>query len=153
MAKQARKRVSKHSAAIRKQAIADYAVHGSIKTVSNGYPDIPYDTIRSWVNSEEGQALITALHGEKTTELRSKYVEVCELAIEHTKLKLPEATAAQSAVISGVFFDKTRLIDNAPTSISSSAQTPQQVADQFMKMIQASDKAIVPKSKIIEHED
>ena len=121
----------RHSKAVREQAIADYAVHGSIQAVSNTYEDVPYDTLRSWINSADGQELITTLHDEKTTELRQKYTEVCEMAIDQTKAKLPEATAAQSAVISGVFFDKCRLIDNAPTTISSRTESMETMAERF----------------------
>ena len=64
-----------------------------------------------WVDS------CTFLQHEKNREMRNKYVLAAEKALDHTISTLEQATPAQSAVISGVFLDKSRLIDNQPTSI------------------------------------
>ncbi len=122
--------------AFKRQVISDYAVTGSIQACADTYTDTPYDTIRTWIKSDEGVELITTLHDAKTEELRAKYVEGCEAAIDQTMVKLPEASAQQAAVISGVFFDKTRLIDNQATSISTKSDSMATLAATFAKLSQ-----------------
>ena len=128
-----KRRVGRYSDAIREQAAIEYAVCGSLRQVSKAL-DINENTLSTWKQNGSMDETIAKVHGEKTNELRAKYVDVCELAIDHTKKTLPEATPAQSAVISGVFFDKVRLIDNQPTSIRGDSQTMLELADQFRKL-------------------
>ncbi len=128
-----KRRVGRYSDAIREQAAIEYAVCGSLRQVSK-ILDIKESTLSDWKQKGRMDETIVRVRDEKTNELRAKYIDVCELAIDHTKKTLPEATPAQSAVISGVFFDKVRLIDNQPTTIRSDSQSMQDLADSFRKL-------------------
>jgi len=130
MPKPPKKRAGNYSRATKEQCAAQYAVEGNISKVArdNG---IVRETVQKWAQQDWWVDLCPTLHHEKTDELRAKYVDVCELAIDQTKAKLPEATASQAAVISGVFFDKTRLIDNAPTSISAKQDSMSDLVKKF----------------------
>jgi len=44
---------------------------------------------------------------------------------------MPNATAQQASIIGGVAFDKLRLIDNQPTSISGKAESMSTLANEF----------------------
>ena len=78
-------------------------------------------TIAAWEhrNNEVWVESCTDLQHEKIRELRNKYVMGAEKALDHTLKTLADASPAQSAVISGVFLDKSRLIDNQSTVITS----------------------------------
>ena len=140
----------RYSQAIREQAAIAYALNGNY-TKTGREMDIPKETVFSWSKHEWWDNLIASVHTEKASEHRATYARIVDEAQVQVLATLDQATAAQANIIAATATDKVRLLDNQPTTISSSAQTPQQVADQFMKMIQASDKAIVPKSTIIEH--
>jgi len=121
----------------------EYAICGSyLKTQS--ITGIPESTLRSFNNAGEWDSLTATYRDEKTAELRAKYVKGCELAIDHTIKTLDQATPAQSAVISGVFFDKTRLIDNQSTVIRSDSSSMAQMISEFeniAKQVQANVRA------------
>ena len=74
------------------------------------------------------------LQHEKSRELRNKYAKGAELALDHTLKTLGDATAQQSAIISGVFLDKSRLIDNQATSISGKAESMTALAQEFRRL-------------------
>ena len=76
----------------------------------------------------------TCLQQEKSRELRHQYVAGAEAALRHTLEHLQDASPSQSAVISGVFLDKSRILDSLPTSISATTGTNaqlQSLAKQF----------------------
>jgi len=134
------------------QAAIQYAIHGVMSKVSKD-TSIPRTTLISWSDQDWWVDIIDTVRHEKQQEHIATYSRIVDAAQAVVLEKIEDASASQASLIACQAQDKGLLLQGRPTSISSSAQTPQQVADQFMKMIQASDKAIVPKSKIIEHED
>ena len=131
--KQVKKRT--YSNEERSQAAIQYAISGSLAQVERKL-GIPDSTLCEWKQTEWWDALTGEIRSEKTNEHRAQYSQLVDEAIAVTRLKLPEATAAQAAVISGVAFDKIRLIDNMPTSIggNSNSAAMQALADTFAKL-------------------
>lgn len=125
-----KRRVGRYSLEVKEQAAIEYAICGSLRQVSKNM-GINENTVQDWKKNGSMDATIARVHDQKQEQLRAKYIKGCELAIDHTLTKLPEATAAQSAVISGVFFDKVRLIDNQPTAIRSDSSSMLELAKQF----------------------
>jgi len=125
--------ITQYSNEIKDSAAVLYAIKGNYQIVANTL-DIPYDTVYYWgKNYDRWDEVIKEVQSEKTQELRAKYVEVCDLAIEQAKAKMSEASSQQAATISGIFFDKVRVIDGMPTSIKSDGGT-QALLKQFIDL-------------------
>ncbi len=129
-----KRRVGRYSDAIRERAAIEYAVCGSMKQVSRDM-DIPRSCLIDWKdNWPRWVETTTNVRHEKQDELRAKYVDVCELAIDHTKNKLPEATAQQAMVIAGIATDKLYRADNLPGTLTGSAVSIDDLAKEFNKL-------------------
>jgi len=80
-----KRRVGRYSDAIREQAAIEYAVCGNMVQVSKAM-DIPRACLIDWKdNWPRWVETTTKVQHEKQDQLRAKYVDVCELAIDHTK--------------------------------------------------------------------
>ena len=103
------------------------------------------NTIAAWEHraNEVWVTSCTALQHEKTRELRNKYVRGAELALDQTIKTLGDATAQQSAIISGVFLDKSRLIDNQATSITQRVESKEDLLRRFAQIAKDYNKNIV----------
>jgi len=134
-----RKHNGRYSNVIRRQCITDYAVQGSIKLVAKGHGNIPYETIRTWVRSDEGVQLITDLHALKSTEHRANYSKIIDKAQAVTLAKLDDCSAAQANLIACQGTDKVRLSDNMPTHISTTLDSSKAQID-FLEGIARSFK-------------
>ena len=134
-----RKKVTKrrYTREQKQQAAIEYAIRGSYTQVGL-HLDIPIETIQGWSKHFDGwDAIITKVHHEKEAEHRANYSKIIDLAQQVTLDKLPEATAAQAHLVSCQATDKTRLIDNRPTSISSNAGSQDAIKgliEQFKKV-------------------
>ena len=130
-----------------KQAvITDYAHTGSAASTHRNFPQVPYETIRSIVQTDEAVDLITTLHEAKATEHRQAYSRLVDKSLAKAEQgidKLGDDLSAgdiRSLIVSGaVGTDKIRLADNLPGSITSRsddsieslARTFKQLSDSF----------------------
>jgi len=134
-----RKKVTKrrYTREQKQQAAIEYAIRGSYTQVGL-HLDIPKATVIGWSKTYEGwDEVITQVHAEKEQQHRANYSKIIDLAQQVTLDKLPEATAAQAHLVSCQATDKTRLIDNRPTSISSNAGSQDAIKgliEQFKKV-------------------
>ena len=101
----------------RQQAAIEYEVLGSFTKTSKSL-GIPKQTIHNWSKEEWWVELTGQVRTEKTAQHRAQYSLIVDLAQDRIIEDLPNATAQQASVIGGIAFDKLRLIDNQPTSIS-----------------------------------
>ena len=109
---------SKYSDEQRMEVAVLYAVSGNAKKVAKA-TGIPRTTIVGWKKADWWDDLVAQVRSENTARHRAEYSKIVDLAQKQTIKELPNATAQQASIISGVAFDKLRLIDNQPTSISS----------------------------------
>ena len=134
-----RKKVTKrrYTREQKQQAAIEYAIRGSYTQVGL-HLDIPKATVIGWSKTYEGwDEVITQVHAEKEQQHRATYSAIVDAAQQVVIDKLPEATAAQANIIAATATDKTRLIDNRPTSISSSTGSQaaiQGLIEQFKKV-------------------
>ena len=122
-----------YTKADREQACIEHSVTGSYTQTSKAL-NIPESTIRLWADSEWWVELSARVCDEKTSQQRATYSKIIDLAQQVQIDKLPQATAQQAATISGIAFDKTRLIDNQPTSISSNTGDMKALVSKFQAM-------------------
>ena len=109
---------SKYSDEERTQAAIHYAITGLLTKTSKA-TNIPQSTLSSWTKQSWWDDLIATVRSEKTQEHRAQFSKILDLAQDRMIEGMPNATAQQAAIIGGVAFDKLRLIDNQPTSITS----------------------------------
>ena len=127
---------SKYTDDQRTQAAIQYAIKGNMVAVAKD-TGIPRKTIVDWKGSDWWDSIIAEVRQENTNYQVARYTAIIEKAQEITLAKLPEATAAQAAVISGIATDKARLLLNLPTSISSTQGTTEAInalAKQFKEL-------------------
>ena len=118
----------------KEQAAVEYALKGSFTQVGKAL-DIPHQTIESWAKDWEGwDDLISRVQDEKSKQHRANYVAIIDKAQRITLEKLDDCSAKDASVISGISFDKTRLIDNQPTSISSNTGDMKALVSKFQAM-------------------
>ena len=117
---------------------------GSYKKTS-AQTGVNRNTIVAWEHrsNEVWVESCNQLQHEKSRELRNKYAKGAELALDHTLKTLGDATAQQSAIISGVFLDKSRLIDNQATSITGKAESKEELLKKFAQIAQDYNKNVV----------
>jgi transposase-like protein len=115
----------------KQDAALQYAINGSLVKTRKA-TGIPETTLSNWRrNDDEWLELIAEVRSEKTDEHRAQYSKILDLAHKQTIKELPNATAQQASIIGGVAFDKLRLIDNQPTSISSTTGGMKALVDKF----------------------
>ena len=134
-----RKKVTKrrYTREQKQQAAIEYAIRGSYTQVGL-HLDIPKQTVIDWAHKWEGwDAIIMQVHSEKEQQHRANYSKIIDLAQQQVIAKMGDATAAQANLIACQDTDKIRLIDNRPTSISSSTGSQaaiQGLIEQFKKV-------------------
>ena len=82
---------------------------------------IPYETARGWVRDRDSLgfpksdtiALIKDQWVDKGQDLVARVFENAELALKQVKMKLPEASASQAAVVFGIMMDKVPVMQAA----------------------------------------
>ena len=121
---------SKYSDQERMSAATQYAITGLLTKTSKS-TGIPETTLSSWTKSDWWVEAIAKVRSEKTEEHRARYSEILSLSQDRMVEDMPNATAQQASIIGGVAFDKLRLIDNQPTSISGKAESMSTLANEF----------------------
>ncbi len=109
---------SKYSDEQRTEAAIQYEIIGSFKKTSKAV-GIPKSTLQDWAKKEWWLEVGVIVRDENTQRMRSRYSKIVSKAQTQILKELPNATAQQASIVAGVAFDKMRLIDNKPTSISS----------------------------------
>jgi hypothetical protein len=145
---------------IRRQAVVEYSIKGSLQAVSNAL-GIPRTTLCDWKNSEWWEALSIELRQQTEDRIAAELDQIIEKAhrevlerLEHgdvvrvesdengsQRLVRAPVRAKDAAVIAGVAFDKRRLQHNQPTSISSRSANDAALAGlaDFLRQIAAKD--------------
>ncbi len=113
---------SKYTDDQRTEAAIQYEVTGSFKKTSK-ITGIPKSTLQDWAKTEWFIELTVTVRSEKKLRHRARFSKIVDMAQAQTIKELPNATAQQAAIIGGVAFDKLRLIDNQPTSITGHQDT------------------------------
>ena len=108
---------SKYSDVQRTEAAIQYEIIGSYRKTAQAV-GIPENTLRDWSKKEWWVEVCVIVRDENTQRMRSRYAKIVNKAQAQTLKKLPEATAQQASIVGAVAFDKIRLIDNQPTSIT-----------------------------------
>ena len=126
---------SKYSDDQRTEAATQYEVTGSFKKTSK-ITGIPKSTLQDWARTEWFKELTVMVRSEKNSRHRARFSKIVDMAQAQTIKELPNATAQQASIISGVAFDKIRLIDNQPTSIRGDSATVQALVAEFDKLSQ-----------------
>lgn len=126
----------------RMEALNVFAVTGSY-TKAEQHTGIPNNTICQWREEDWWVDGLARIREEKQEEHRAMFVELQEQAIEQAKAKLPDATAQQAATIAGIAFDKTRLIDNQPTSIQGKTVDLDALARRFKELSIKHDPRVI----------
>lgn len=121
---------SKYTDEERRAVVGHYFVTGS-ETKTSELTNVPRPTINGWRNTDWWHQMYNEVRRQKTEEHRAKFTELVDQAIDRSVEALPTATAAQAATIAGIAFDKTRLIDNMPTKISSNTGSMEALAKRF----------------------
>ena len=101
--------------------------------------NIPITTLNTWTKEEWWESAMVSLRNEKTLEHRQRYASLVDKAIDQVEARIGDASAKDAAVISGVAFDKVRLIDNMPTSISGSGAAQEAMSKLINEFKQVSD--------------
>ncbi len=117
---------SKYSDVERTEAAIQYEITGSYRKTSKR-TGIPDTTLRDWSKKEWWVEVGVIVRDENTQRMRSRYSKIVSKAQAQTLKMLPKATAQQASIVGAVAFDKMRLIDNKPTSIT--AQDNRALAD------------------------
>jgi len=124
---------SKYSDEDRRKALADYSVYGSIQKTaeSTGIAD---RTLYDWSHEEWWQSELAKLREETKELVRAKVSKLVETGYDaiqdrvdngdayvdkNGEIQRKPASLRDLSVATGIAFDKLRLIDNQPTSISS----------------------------------
>ncbi len=81
--------------------------------------------------------MVHSVQQEKQQEHRATYARIVSEAQQRTLEALPEATAAQAAIIAATATDKVRVIDGMPTSIKGESNSIKMLAQQFADLSQA----------------
>ena len=121
---------SKYSDDIRKQAATLYAVKGVASIVSRDM-NIPETTISDWRNTDWWDDIIVQVRSEKSDEHIAQYNKLIDEGQRIALEKLPEASARDAMIIAATATDKTRLLLNQPTSISSNSSSIEQLQKRF----------------------
>ena len=136
-----RKRVGRYSDKIRHEAIVEYAVTGSVNSVSRSM-DIPKQTVSTWVNSDEGIEMISRVRTENTQLHISQYNRLTEKALNAAERgidglagdKLSAGDVKALTVTAATTTDKSRLLQNLSTSNVSKGTTDQALVDQLAQL-------------------
>jgi transposase-like protein len=131
---------SKYSAQERIKVSALYLIHGNLSKVSREI-DIPESTLRDWRQSDWWEQLSVEIRDEKEDEFRagfSRIIEAAQARVEEaldqgeTKMfktkdgyekKLVPVGAKDAVMIGAISYDKLRISQNLPTSISAGTDT------------------------------
>ena len=132
---------SKYSDEDRRKAVVLYLVHGSDTRVAQE-SGINRTTICKWRNhSDWWDQVATTVSGEIEDKLRATFRKV---ALEGTQLALDairskELKGKEAMITAGIAYDKLRLSENRPTSISGNAtggiqSKLEEIADRMLEM-------------------
>jgi len=132
------KRKGRYSDKIRNSAGVEYAVCGSIAQVHKS-TGIPKTTPCMWKNKGTWDELIAEVRTQNTNRhiaqydtLTEKALDVAENGIDKLKDKDLSASDIKSLIISGAAStDKSRLLQNQPTSITSKTESMETMAERF----------------------
>ena len=117
---------SKYSDEERTEAAIQYELKGTFRRTFKA-TGIPVSTLQNWSQTEWWVDVQAIVRTENTQRMRSRYSKIVDKAQTQILKELPNATAQQASIVAGVAFDKMRLIDNKPTSIT--AQDNRALAD------------------------
>ena len=131
---------SKYTDDVRKQAVALYAIKGTISYVSRELC-ISQQTLHDWKKQDWWHTLLEQVRNENQDEHISSYHEITRKALAKADQaidSLPDdLTAAdiKALVVTGATAtDKARLLQNMPTSIKGDSSSMQELADQFKQL-------------------
>jgi hypothetical protein len=127
------KQGSKYSEAKKMDCAIRYALCGNGRKVAKA-TGVSEQRISDWKKTEWWDEITRQVRNEKTDELRAKYQEAAIAALDHSMDKLPEASAHQAATISGIYFDKTRIIDGLPAAYTAVGENMKSLAREFQKL-------------------
>ena len=124
---------SKYTDDIRREACLQYAIKGNQAAVCKDM-DIPAATLHGWKESEWWQQLTEEHRNETNAQIRASYTQIIQKGadVALTALNSGEVKGKDAMTISAIAYDKVRLIDNMPTSITSSGNTALQ--NEFEKL-------------------
>ncbi len=151
---------SKYTDEDRRKAVVLYLVLGSDTAVAkeSGYPR---RTISRWRNSDWWEQVATTVSGEIEDKLRATFRKVAleggQAALDAIRSK--ELKGKEAMIMSGIAYDKLRLSENRPTSISASTGTQgiqarlEEISDRMMELERLENAKLVSEQPAPEPEN
>jgi len=157
---------SKYTNEQRIEAVVNYMVQGTLSKASESC-GIPLTTLYDWKQTEWWEALAEEVRSQKEEEHHAGFSRIIEAAIkrvedalEHGDTKLVKTKdgyeerrvpvgAKDALMISAISYDKKRLSENLPTSISTSTGTQgiqarlEEIADQMLELERLDEAKLV----------
>lgn len=109
---------TRYSDAEQAAALAIVAAHAGSTRVASEETGIPETTLRHWRNQTRRPARNPVLVGAAKSALADDWEECAAEGVRVAMHKLPEASAAQAAVIAGIATEKMLLLRGEPTQIT-----------------------------------
>ncbi len=140
---------SKYTDEDRRKAVVLYLVLGSDTAVAkeSGYPR---RTISRWRNSDWWEQVVTTVSGEIEDKLRATFRKVAleggQSALDAIRSK--DVKGKEAMIMSGIAYDKLRLSENRPTSITGQStggiqHKLEEIADQMLELQRRADAKLV----------
>ena len=127
----------------KQQAAIQYAIEGNLSKIERDQ-GIPNQTLSDWKNNDPMWVeTIGAIRDEKAEQHRAKYVQIVGLAQDQVIAKIGDASAAQANLIACQATDKVRLHDGLATSITSKAESKEDLLKKFAKIAQEYNRDVV----------
>ena len=150
---------SKYTDEDRRKAVVLYAVVGTDQAVSKEL-GIPYSTISGWRKTDWWEQESVRVRDEIEDKLRATFRKV---AVEGTQLALDairskELKGKEAMITAGIAYDKLRLSENRPTSITGQSTGGiqarlEEISDQILELERLDEAKLVSEQPASEPED